>query len=294
MNQRTRPLLALLGMSLIWGYGWTVLKFGLLDAEPFDFNAARMSLSTLCLFLLVLVTGRPLRPKRVPELIILGLGQTTLLFTFSTWAIDSGNVGRVAFLVYTMPLFTVVLAWPFLGERIHGFQWVSVFLATFGLILLVRPWENSGSWLGNTLSVGAGITWAVGAIMIKRFQKKEPMDLISMTAWQMAFGTIPLLFLAWYIPETPIVWSSRFIFMLAIISIAMTAAGWCLWIYALDRLDAGTASLGTLIAPIIAVVTAAIHFGELPLISDVFGMAAIATALLTLSLHTMRDMKPTK
>ena len=85
--------------------------------------------------------------------------------------------------------------------------------------------------------------------MVKQLQSRERMDLLSMTAWQMAFGCIPLMAISWFASEDPIVWSSRFVLSLGFVSVGVTALGSMLWMYALNNLDAGTASLSTLAAP---------------------------------------------
>lgn len=283
MNLPLKPILALLGMSLLWGYGWVALKIGLLDADPFGFTALRMSLSAVCLLVLLRVTGRRVAPQRLRELVVLALVQTSLLFTLSTWAVAIGMPGRVAFLVYTMPLFTLAFAWLLLGERVRGRQWVSVALAVGGLLGIIQPWHAYGSAASNALALGAGAAWALGAVMVKRLQLREPMDLMSMTAWQMAIGSVPLIAIAVVVPEAPIVFSPRFIAVLLLISVVMTAGGWLLWMYALDNLSAGTASLGTLAAPPIAMLASAFHFGERPNAVETVGMVLIVLALASLT-----------
>ena len=279
-------------MSVLWGYGWVALKIGLLDAEPFKFTALRMSLSALCLLLVLGWTGRPLAPRRVPELIGLALVQTSALFTLSTWATAAGSPGRVAFLVYTMPFFTLLFAWPLLGERVRGWQWLSIVLAGGGLVAIVQPWRLHGGVAGNLLALGAAVAWALGAVMVKRLQRREPMDLLAMTAWQMVFGSIPLVALAWWVPEAPIVWSTRFVAVLLLLTVVITACGWMLWMYALDKLTAGTASLATLAAPPVALTASAIHFGERPHPLEAAGMGLMVMALLVLSVNAMRSVQP--
>jgi len=291
VHLRGRPLLALLTMSLLWGYGWTAMKIGLIDAEPFKFTALRMSLSALCLLAVLPLTGRPFWPTRVPELLRLAVVQTSLLFTLSTWAVAQGTPGRVAFLVYTMPFFTLLFAWPFLGERVRGLQWLAIALAGCGLVAIIQPWHMHGNGWANGLAIAAGIAWGAGAIMVKRLQNRAPMDLISMTAWQMFFGSIPLVAFAYWFPEAPIVWSTRFIFMLFLISVVITGIGWMLWVYALSNLEAGTASMVTLAAPVVAIVTSSMHFGERPGPLELAGMCLIGIALLVLSVHAMRNAK---
>lgn len=279
-------------MSVLWGYGWVALKIGLLDAAPFTFTALRMTLSAVCLLLMLRLTGRRVSPARVGELAALALVQTSLLFTLSTWAVAQGSPGRVAFLVYTMPFFTLLFAWPLLGERVRGRQWLSVGLAAGGLLAIVQPWHLYGSASSNALALGAGAAWAMGAVMVKRLQQREPMDLLSMTAWQMLFGSLPLIVLAAVVPEPAIVWSPRFVTVLVLISVVITAGGWMLWMYALDKLEAGTASLATLAAPPIAMLASAWQLGERPNAVEVLGMGLILMALLTLGAGPRARTKP--
>ena len=291
MNSRAAPVLALIVMSILWGYGWVALKIGLLDAEPFKFTALRMSLSAVCLLLMLRLSGRPLRPRRLPELIKLGLVQTSALFTLSTWAVHEGSAGRVAFLVYTMPFFTLLFAWPMLGERVRGIQWLSIIFALIGMAAIIQPWHLHGSLLSNILAVSAGVVWGLAAIMVKQLQQREPMDLIAMTAWQMALGSIPLIAFSYWIPEAPIVWSMRFIGILFLVSVVITACGWLLWVYALDKLQAGVAGMATLAAPPIAMLASAYHFGERPSTLETIGMGFIIAALMALSVGAIRGMQ---
>ena len=190
-----------------------------------------------------------------------------------------------------MPFFTLLLAWPMLGEKVRGMQWLAIACAAAGMIAIVQPGQPSGTLLSNALAIGAGIAWALGAIMVKRLQRRAPMDLISMTAWQMFLGSVPLLCIAWWIPEAAVVWSGRFILVLVLIGVVTTAFGWLLWVYVLDNMSAGTASLGTLAAPVIAMATSHYHFGELPDPVELAGMALIVTALLVLSVNALRQRR---
>ncbi len=279
-----KPILAIVAMSLLWGYGWTALKIGLIDAPPFKLTVLRLTLSAICLLLLLPLTGRSLRPRRIKELLTLGFVHTSLLFSLSTWAVFEGSAGRVAFMVYTMPFFTILFARFFLSEAIQRMQWIAISSAGVGLFLIVQPWGLLDNAVSSVLAVGAGVAWAAGAVMVKRLQKREPMDLLSMTAWQMAFGCVPLIIMAYMIPESSIVWSERFIESLIFVAVGVTALGSLLWMYALNSLSAGTASLATLAAPPIAMISSALYFGEQPNFFEWCGMFSIIIALLTLIL----------
>ena len=171
---------------------------------------------------------------------------------------------------------------------IERLQWVAIVAAAFGLVLIVQPWGFYGNHLSNVLSVGAGIVWALGAIMVKRLQEREPMDLLSMTAWQMTLGCIPLIALSFLVPEEAIIWSTRFVGNLIFIAIGVTGLGSMLWMYALSNLKAGIAGLATLAAPPIAMISSALYFQEHPNVAEWFGMFFILMALMTLSFGSQK------
>ena len=283
-----KPILAIIIMSILWGYGWTSLKVGLIDAPPFKLTALRLTLSAMFLLLLLPLTGRSFIPPRLKELFLLGFVHTSLLFCLSTRAVSEGSAGRVAFMVYTMPFFTILFARIFLSEIIERLQWVAIVAAAIGLVLIVQPWGFHGNHLSSALSVGAGIVWALGAIMVKRLQEREPMDLLSMTAWQMTLGCIPLIGLSFLVPEEAISWSTRFVGNLIFIAIGVTGLGSMLWMYALSNLKAGTAGLATLAAPPIAMISSALYFQEKPNVIEWFGMLFILMALMTLSFGSQK------
>ena len=197
MDKRARDLgaLALALLALIWGYNWVVMKIGLEYAQPFTFSALRTFLGALSLFALLLVLRRPLRPPPLGYTIVIGLLQTTGFVGLLMWALESGGAGKTSVLTYTMPFWLLLLAWAFLGERLHGVQWLAVALALAGLVLVLEPWHLQGGF-SSALAVAGGFCWAASAVVVKRLQARHEVDVLSLTTWQMLFGSLPLVLIA--------------------------------------------------------------------------------------------------
>ena len=282
-------VLALFLLSLIWGYSWIVMKVALRYAGPFDLAALRSLFGAACLFLLLLFSGQPVRPSRNLELFGLGIVQTTGYLILCTLALVEGGAGRTAVLVFAMPFWTVLLAWPLLGERIRGLQWLALALAILGLVLILEPWYWQGGIVSKLLAVAAGIDWAVSSIMVKRLRKRGQIALLSLTTWQMIYGSLPLLLIAWFVPERPIHWSGEFMLALGFIAVFTMATGWSLWLYVLNHLPAGAASMSMLAIPVVAIATSYLQMHEVPSHPEVAGMVLIAIALATLSWRAVRQ-----
>src|SRR5690606_8646437 len=225
------------------------------------------------------------------ETLLLGLLQTAGFLGLVQFALVQGGAGKVAVLAYTMPFWTVLLAWLWLGERLRPLQWLAVALAGCGLLLILQPWSMATNALSKLLAVGAGLSWAASVIVAKRLRARHQVDLLSLTTWQLTLGIIPLVVIAWLVPEQPIDWSPGFLGALLFAAVPGTALGWMMWLYVLNRLPAGTASLNSLAIPVIAVLGAWLQFGERPDVGEAVGMVVIAAGLALMSATALREQR---
>jgi drug/metabolite transporter (DMT)-like permease len=275
-------------LIILWGYSWITSKIGLNYANPIDVVSLRLMLGILTLFAGLIWTGRPLRPQHWPALLTIGLIQTGAFLLLNTWALSEGGPGKTSVLVFTMPFWVLVFAWPMLHERIQGLQWVSVVLAIVGLLFVLEPWQMHTSLFSKTLAVIAGMCWAIGVVYAKRLHNQATVEPLSFTFWQMIVGLIPVLICQALLDRPPIVWSPVFIGVTIFNGVMATGIGWLAWIYVLHRLPAGTASLSSLGIPVIAIISSWIQLGEQPGRSELVGMLLIGVALALLSYLSIR------
>ncbi|MDZ4098248.1 MAG: EamA family transporter, partial [Methylophilaceae bacterium] len=66
------------------------------------------------------------------------------------------------------------------------------------------------------------------------------------------------------------------------------ALAWLLWLYALQRLEAGVASMVTLLAPVIGVLAAWIELSEQPSHGELWGILFIIVSLVIISIRGMK------
>lgn len=276
--------LGLLVLSLTWGYTWVLAKQALEYAPPFAFAAERCVGGALALFFALKLMGRPLKLIAPGATLAIGLAQITGFMAFSTWALVEGGPGKTAVLIFTMPIWTLLFAWPVLGERIKGKQWLAAASTLTGLLLIIEPWNMHSSLFSKFLGLMAALCWAIGTVLIKRLRGKQKVDLLSLTTWQMLIGAVPLVLLALIVPEHTTDWSMSYIGILAFMSVISTAMCWWLWITLLDRVPAWEASLSVLGTPVVAIVSGRLMLGEEFKSSEVAGILLIGIGLALLSL----------
>lgn len=288
----TRPdqaALASLGiLTLIWGYNWVVMKLALQYAGPFVFAALRTSLGGLALLLLLLIMRKPFWPRQPLRAFWLGLFQTTLFIGLICWALVSGSAGKSAVLGYTMPFWVILLAPFFLGEHLRGMQWLAVGLAFAGLLLIFSPWQRAPDLFSCLLALAAGVAWGISVIIAKRTPVQGSWELLSLTAWQMVLGAIPLAVVAWLVPSPTVQWTWTFDWTLFYNVVPATALGWAMWLFVVGRLSATFSGLASLAGPVVGVLTGWLQLGERPGGAELGGMLLVFAALALLALGAKR------
>ena len=282
--EKSKAGAALALLSLLWGYNWVAMKYGLIDAGPLQFATLRFTLAALCMIPVIIHFRAPLLPRREqwPAVAILGL-MLAGNFACTLTALRLGGTGKTAVVVYTMPFWVLVFAWLALHERLDRWQGIAVAVALPGLVVLVGPWMPSHGLLPSLLALGAGMSWGASVVYVKNLQKKTSVSMLMITLWQMIIGSLLLaLGWAWLEPE-PIRWTVGFGLALGYTAVLATGVAWMLFYYALKRMPAGMVGLGTLATPVIGVLAAWLQLGERPAPLEATGMGLIGVALAMLA-----------
>jgi len=291
VRTRRAAYVALVALTLIWGFNWIVMKQALVGADPLVFNVQRTWVAVAVLFGALVVRRGRLRPEDWVAAIVTGFFQTTINFLSTTMALAGGGAGRTAVLVFTMPFWTLVIAWPVLHERVRGLQWLAIGAAFAGLTLVVDPLSWRDGLAPRLWAVLSGFGWAAGTVATKYFQKRRQLDMLNFTAWQMLLGVLPLTLLAFILDAPPTQWTLAQAALTAYVGAVSTAFGFLLWIAILRFLPAGTASLNMFAIPVIALVSSAFVFGERLSAGEWAGIALIGAALALVTAIALRSSR---
>jgi drug/metabolite transporter (DMT)-like permease len=172
---------------------------------------------------------------------------------------------------------------------VQGWQWLAVAFALFGMVLIFDPLHIKADGFSMFLALCSGISWAISAVVSKKLHQRAPhLDLLNLTAWPMLLGSIPIIAIAFILPAPPIQWTGTFIYTVLFNVILSGCLAWVLWLYALQRLQAGVASMASMLAPVIGVIAAWIQLNEIPDTYELIGMVFIALSLITISVISIR------
>ncbi len=167
------------------------MKVALNEIPPLSMRAVAAALGALTLYLLCLAMRRSLRvpsAKAFGHIVVAPLLNIIGFSLFSAFAQLAAATSRVTIIAYTMPVWSVLLAWPFLGERPSRMQWIALILCATGLAILIYPLTGSGVPLGLVLALAVGLSWAAGTVYVKWAHiEVDPMALAS---WQMTIAFV--------------------------------------------------------------------------------------------------------
>lgn len=263
---------------LVWGYNWVPLHILLKYVGPATLSAARVGAGAIALFIALVATRRPIRFPKSPVFVAVGLLQVSGMIGLSTFALLYGDVSRTTILLFTMPFWATLLSRVVLKERIGRRRWVALGIALCGLLFIaLHSSANAKSLVGAVLAVMAGACWAGGSVLAKRYLSGD--DVLGGVVWQQIVGALPLIAFALIVREPFANPSSGTIALFVFVAVIGSGLGWLLWAAVLSKLAASTASLGSLLIPVIAAIASFLQLGERP---DAISLAGLSTILLAI------------
>ncbi|HUD85306.1 MAG TPA: DMT family transporter [Xanthobacteraceae bacterium] len=280
--------LMLVVLCIVWGITWPIMRIALSEVPPFTMRTVSSFAGGLALFAVCLVMRRNLRLPGAKGWVHVGIAamlNVASFSVFSTFAQLSAATSRVAILAYTMPIWAVVLAWVFLGERPTGMQPVAIGLCAAGLAILIYPLTAAGIPLGIVLALATGVSWAAGTVYLK--WARIDADPMAIAIWQVVISFFVIAACMLIFEGGPDFHAAHTDGVVATVVSGLlgTGAAYGLWFTIIRRLPAMTASLGVLGSPVIGVIASVLVLGERPTAADITGFALIlaASALTLLS-----------
>lgn len=259
--------LLLVGVVILWGVNWPVMKIGVAAMPPVWFATARMVLGALSLFLLLAVLGRLKLPQRrdLPVVLTVGLLQMAAFLALVNIALQQVEASRSAILAYTTPLWVTPAAFLLLGERLSPLKGLGLALGLAGVAALFNPlgfdWSDRATLVGNGLLLLAAFSWSIAILHVRRHRwGTSPLQL---APWQMLAAAVPLALLSWVTEDwSTVQWSGQLALLLAYNGPLATA--FCFWaVVSVTRaLPAVTTSLSLLAVPVTGVAASALILGE--------------------------------
>jgi drug/metabolite transporter (DMT)-like permease len=280
-----RLLVVLMGVA--WGMNWIATRVILEALSPWSLRVVGIGLGALVLMIAAAVSRTNLSVPRGAwlKLTIAAFFNVGIFNVCSAYSQVYGTTSRAVVIAYSMPIWASVLAWFVLKEKLTGVKLAALALCALGLVILIGPLFEQGLPLGALFALACAWFWAAGTIYLKAAQ--IPIPTLAATAWQLLLGWLMIVagMLVFYglpqpspVPTATLIW----IGYNGLIGMGLI---YFVWFVVVDKLPTMTASIGTLLVPVVGVIGSAVINGERPNLTDTIGFALIFAAAATVLLQ---------
>ena len=288
---RSRDLIDLFALGFLWGASFLFMRIAGPEFGAFALVEVRVGIAALVLLPTLLASGQggELTGNWIP-LGILGIHNTALPFFLFTWATLFLSAGISGILNATAPIFTAIIAWAWLGEKLTISRSAGLLVGTVGVWLLVH--DKVGASMGDTtLAVIAALAgsflYGVAGNFTRRYAGHiKPLAVATGSQVGAALVLLPVAVLTW--PETSVsltAWAAAIT-----MGLFSTALAYILYFRLIANTGPTNAITVTYLIPIFAMLLGAVVIDEPITTSMVLGCAvillgtALATGLLRLPL----------
>jgi drug/metabolite transporter (DMT)-like permease len=272
---------AWLTLCVVWSSTWLAIKVGLRDLPPISFVAIRFAIATVVLVAVSLGRFRllPLTGGDYWVLAVTGVLMFALNYTLLFWGELYVSSGLAAVLQTTIPIFGMLFAhWMLPDEPLRLQKLAGALIAIGGVALICGRLLDFGGvwafWGGVGISLGGAAAAFSNVLLKKRAIRLAPAML---AAWQMLFGTVPLLILGFVVDGNPAQfhWSRMSIFCLLYLAIVGSSFTFLLLYWLLPRMSVTNLQTISLITPPGAVMLGWALGGETFPLWSIFGAAGV-------------------
>ena len=256
-----RHFLLALAVVAIWGSNFVVIKVGLDHLPPLLFGALRFSLAALPM---VFFLPRPAASwKNLAAYgILIGAGQFGLLFIAMNGHISPGLASLV---IQSQVFFTIFLSMRLSNERVKPIQWISLALATAGIVVIASHTDGTTTVTGLALILMAAACWAGGNMVNKQAGR---VNMVAYVVWSSLFAAPPLFALSLIFEGWPaiatglrdadmVTWAAVFWQTLG-----NSLFGYAVWGWLLARYPAATVTPMALLVPVFGMAASSLLLGE--------------------------------
>jgi len=287
MTKQTKAYVALVFICIVWGTTYLAIRVGVLHYPAFLFAGIRQLAAGVILIPVALMVNRQtdLSKENILRQMLMGLLMLTIGNGGVTWAEKYIPSGIAALLCSMMPIFAVLF--NLLSSRKDHFNamiGLGMLLGFGGVALIFR--QNVADlakpeYLGGILCIFVATSgWALGSTLNKKYGKAA--NSIFNSGMQLTFGGIFMLFIS------PVAddftgfhpWNTDGILALIYLIIFGSVLAYAAYMYVLDVLPVGIATIYAYVNPLIAVIAGYLFLGEALNLYIMLAFAAIVISVL--------------
>ena len=290
MKQTHKAAASVILAGVFWGIISIPVKAqARIGLDAMQISAIRMAVAAICFFLLIALTKPRLLKIRLRDCWIflctgfISVGMCNMLYSYTM--LQSGAAISVV-LMYTSPIFIMLMSALFFRERIIGRKVLALVLSIAGCVL-VTGLIGSGNPISFPVllpGLGSGLAYALYTIFGRVALKKY--DAVTVTVYTFIVGAVGLLPLADLGGAVSLMQADPSLIAWCVGgSVFCAVVPYFLYTWGLQRMESGKAAILACIEPLVGSVIGMTLWGESHEIGKLIGILLILAAITLLSLQ---------
>lgn len=259
MTNKTKALIAIIVVSILWGTAGVSAKFLLHVLNPFVAAFYRFLIASLCVLPFFLWTKKPKGYLR--DLIPLSLlSAANIAFYYVGMTTTTANA---ATLVYAgTPLATAFLSKILIKEEVSRKKFLGVLIGLLGIIFIIslpildKQGELVGDLRGNIFILLGLFSWAIYTVASKQYLSHRtytPILMTSLNFFTVCIATLGIGLITQQQFFPPEAFTLRFLLLLIYTGVFVTFVTYGLFQWAIQHISATTASLKNYLEPVLGI-----------------------------------------
>lgn len=278
--------ICIIGAGCLWGLmGLFIRRFDKFGIDSMTIVFIRAFFTAVITMVGMAVFKRKLLKIRLKDIwIFAGAGLLSIVFFNLCYfsAIKEMSLSVAAILLYTSPIFVMLLSAIFFKEKITVRKIVAMAVSIFGLCLVTGLFEGqiSVSLSGILFGIGSAFGYALYSIFT-RAAINRGYNPLTITGWSFTFAALFSAFLTDYKACSEMLTAD--ISMLgfsAIFAVVVTVLPYALYSLGLTGTENGKAAILASAEPVAATIYGALFFGEIPSVIGIIGIITVIAGIL--------------
>lgn len=286
MNSKKILPLCIVGAGCLWGLmGLFIRRFSEFGIDSMTIVFIRALFTAVITMAGMTIFSRKLLKIRLKDIwIFAGAGLLSIVFFNLCYfsAIKEMSLSVAAILLYTSPIFVMLLSAVFFKEKITVRKVTAMLISIFGLCLVTGLFEGEAtvSLSGILFGIGSAFGYALYSIFT-RAAINRGYNPLTITGWSFTFAAVFSAFLADYnVCAQMLEADISMLGFSAIFAVVVTVFPYALYSLGLTGTENGKAAILASAEPVAATVYGALFFGELPSVIGIIGIITVIVGIL--------------
>lgn len=259
----------MLGVIVVWGFNFSVIKIALREMSPAGFNGVRLILTAVLFIVILAVSGEGFRFNKgdLWKLALIGMAGNGFYQVLFINGLSRTTASNTSFILAISPAMVALLGVIFRIEKIHWAAWLGIMVSLVGLYLVIGSGGEGFHFLsegfrGDMMIFTGTVLWSLYTVFSKGFlDRLSPLKFAAVTVF---FGTLTYIpFSAASIARIP--WgrvSAASWIGLVFSSVFSLVLGYLIWYTSVRRVGNARTAVYSNLTPVFTAVFAYLFLGE--------------------------------